>query len=239
VTTPEVSIVVPALDEAAALPSLLSEIAKAFAGRAYEIIVVDDGSRDDTRQTLVALRAETPGLRAIAHRRTAGQSRAIRSGVLAATAPLIVTLDGDGQNDPADAAALLAMLSEEPAIALAAGQRFERRDSLARRAASRLGNGVRRLFLHDGAVDTACGLKAFRREAYLRLPYFDHMHRFLPALFQREGLGVAYAPVRSRPRSAGVSKYSNLGRLRVSIWDLVGVAWLRARARDPGGLDEL
>jgi hypothetical protein len=158
---------------------------------------------------------------------------------LAARAPLIVTLDGDGQNDPADAAALIDLLAGDATISLAAGQRSERQDGLARRAASRVGNGLRRRILGDGAADSACGLKAFRREAYLRLPYFDHMHRFLPALFQREGLGVAYRQVTSRPRRTGVSKYSNLGRLWVSIWDLVGVCWLRARARDPGRSVEL
>jgi len=236
---PEISIVVPALDEGCALPGLIAEIAGAFAGRSYEIIVVDDASRDGSSDILVALRASTPALRVIRHERTAGQSRAIRTGVEAACGALIVTLDGDGQNDPADAGALIALMAADPALGLASGQRIQRRDSLAKRAASRLGNAVRRRLLGDGAIDTGCGLKVFRREAYLRLPYFDHMHRFLPALFQREGWGVTFSPVRGRARRGGVSKYSNLGRLWVSIWDLAGVVWLKRRARDPGGCEEL
>lgn len=238
-TAPEISIVVPALNEAGALPGLLGEIGRAFAGRRYEIIVVDDASDDGTRQALLNLKATTPGLRLVVHERTAGQSRAIRSGVLAARAPLVVTLDGDGQNDPADACALIDLLIADATIALAAGQRHQRQDSVARRTASRLGNGLRRRILGDDADDSACGLKAFRREAYLRAPYFDHMHRFLPALFGREGLGVAYRPVTGRGRRAGVSKYSNLGRLWVSIWDVAGVAWLKSRARDPGRCEEI
>ncbi len=237
--TPEISIVVPAFDEAGALTDLVGEIARAFAGWAYEIIVVDDASRDATRATLVALKPATPALRVLGHRSNAGQSRAVRSGVLAARGVIIVTLDGDAQNDPADAPALVEALNADPAIALVAGQRFERRDSRAKRLASALANRLRRRALADGAADSGCGLRAFRREAYLSLPYFDHMHRFLPALFLREGYGVSYRLVKGRARRFGVSKYTNLGRLWVSIWDLAGVVWLRARARDPGGADEL
>jgi dolichol-phosphate mannosyltransferase len=236
---PEISIVVPVFDEADAIPALVREIAQAFAGRLHEIIVVDDGSRDGTRAALVALKPRAPTLRILAHGRNAGQSRAIRSGALAARAPIVVTLDGDGQNDPADAPALVAALEGGPTLGMVGGQRLDRKDGVARRVASSLGNGVRRRILGDGAVDTGCGLRAFRREAYLRLPYFDHMHRFLPALFLREGYAVAYRPVHSRPRRFGVSKYSNLGRLFVSIWDMGGVIWLRTRARDPNGCAEL
>ncbi len=236
---PEISIVVPAFDEAGAITDLVGEIALAFAGHAYEIIVVDDGSRDATRATLVALKPAMPALRVIGHRRNAGQSRAVRSGVLAARGSIIVTLDGDGQNDPADAPALIEALSADPAIGLIAGQRVDRRDSLAKRFSSALANGLRRRGLSDGAADSGCGLQAFRREAYLSLPYFDHMHRFLPALLGREGYGVAFGSVKSRARRAGVSKYTNLGRLWVSIWNLAGVVWLSARARDPEGADEV
>ncbi|HLK24792.1 MAG TPA: glycosyltransferase family 2 protein [Caulobacteraceae bacterium] len=236
---PEISFVVPALNEAGALPAVVEEIARAFAGRRHEIIVVDDGSRDATATVLAGLKAARPGLRVLRHARTAGQSRAILTGVRAARAPLIVTLDGDGQNDPKDAVTLVAALEADAALALVAGERTWREDSLVKRVASRLANGLRRRVLGDGAADAGCGLKAFRREAFLRLPYFDHMHRFLPALFRREGFRVAYRPVRGRPRRHGVSNYSVIGRLWVSIWDLAGVIWLAARARDPGGCEEL
>jgi dolichol-phosphate mannosyltransferase len=237
--TPEISIVVPAFNEAGAIEDLIAEIGEAFDGRPFEIIVVDDASGDATRATLIALKPVAPALRVLGHGRNAGQSRAIRTGVEAARGAIIVTLDADGQNDPADAPALVEALTGDPALALVSGQRVQRKDGPAKRAASGLANGVRRRILGDGAVDTGCGLKAFRREAYLSLPYFDHMHRFLPALFLREGLAVAYRPVTSRARRFGVSKYSNLGRLWVSIWDLMGVVWLKARARDPGGAEEL
>jgi dolichol-phosphate mannosyltransferase len=237
--TPEISIVVPVFNEAGAIAGLVGEIEQAFAGRSYEIIVVDDASRDATRAALSALKPTTPALRLLGHRRNAGQSRSIRTGVLAARGSIVVTLDGDGQNDPAEAPALVEALASDPALGLVGGQRVDRKDGRGKRLASALGNGVRRRILGDGAIDTGCGLKAFRREAYLRLPYFDHMHRFLPALFLREGCGVAYRPVIGRARRFGVSKYTNLGRLWVSIWDLAGVVWLNARARDPGGADEL
>jgi glycosyltransferase involved in cell wall biosynthesis len=237
--TPEISIVVPAFDEAGAVKDLIAEVARAFAGRRFEIIVVDDASGDATREVLAALKPSTAALRVIGHGRNAGQSRAIRTGVLAARAPIVVTLDADGQNDPADAPGLVAALGSDPALGLVGGQRLRRADSAAKRAASGLANGIRRRLLRDGAVDAACGLKAFRREAFLNLPYFDHMHRFLPALFLREGYAVAYRPVTSRPRRHGRSKYTNLGRLWVSVWDLAGVVWLMARARDRGGSAEL
>jgi dolichol-phosphate mannosyltransferase len=237
--TPEISIVVPAFNEAGAIEDLIAEIAEAFDGRPFEIIVVDDASCDATRAVLIALKAERPALRVLGHGRNAGQSRAIRTGVKAARGAIVVTLDADGQNDPADAPALVEALGADPALSLVAGQRIERKDGPAKRVGSGLANGVRRRILGDGAADTGCGLKAFRREAYLSLPYFDHMHRFLPALFLRERLAVAYRPVTSRARRFGVSKYTNLGRLWVSIWDLIGVVWLKARARDPGGAEEL
>ncbi len=237
---PEISIVAPLFNEEEAAAPLAREIAAAFAGQAFEIVFVDDASRDATAARLAALAGEIPRLRVLAHRRNAGQSRAIRTGVLAARAPLVVMLDGDGQNDPADAPALARALAAGPAsLGLVAGERVSRRDPAAKRWASRLANAVRRRLLNDGAADTGCGLKAFRRDAFLRLPYFDHMHRYLPALFLREGYEVAFAPVSHRPRLGGRSKYTNWGRLWPALPDLAGLLWLRARARDPGAVEEI
>jgi glycosyltransferase involved in cell wall biosynthesis len=236
---PRVSVVVPVFDEEGAAPGLAREIAAAFAGEAVEILFVDDASGDNTRAHLTAVKDEIPALRLISHTRNAGQSRAIRTGVLAARAPLIVMMDGDGQNDPADAGALLAVLrAGPPNLAMVGGERIRRRDSAAKRAASKIANAVRRRLLHDRAADTGCGLKVFRREAFLALPYFDHMHRYLPALMLREGYEIAFAPVGHRPRAHGHSKYDNLGRLAAALSDLRGVLWLRARARSPGQIRE-
>jgi glycosyltransferase involved in cell wall biosynthesis len=237
---PDISVVVPVFDEEGAAPALAREIAAAFEGRRFEILFVDDASRDGTKAALKALSSEIPQLRVLAHRRNAGQSRAIRSGVLGALAPIIVTLDGDGQNDPADGPALVDALMAGPAdLALVGGERVKRQDSQAKKVASRIGNGVRRRLLNDTANDTGCGLKAFRREAFLRLPYFDHIHRYIPALMQREGYRTAFLPVNHRHRRTGRSKYTNLGRLWASLSDLFGVVWLQSRARDPAGVDEL
>lgn len=239
-SAPDVSVVVPVFDEAGAAPALAREIAQAFRGRSYEMIFVDDASRDETRAALTALKAEIPQLRVLAHRSNAGQSRSIRSGVLAARGAVIVTLDGDGQNDPADGPALVDTLLAGPAdLALVGGERVKRQDSRAKKLASRIGNGVRKRLLRDTADDTGCGLKAFRREAFLRLPYFDHIHRYIPALMRREGYRIAFRPVGHRHRQTGQSKYTNLGRLWASLTDLAGVAWLQSRARKPGGVDEI
>ncbi len=237
---PQISIVLPVFDEEGAAPVLARETAQAFAGRRFEIIFVDDASRDDTRSALKALSVEIPQLRVLAHRSNAGQSRAIRSGVLAARGSVIVTLDGDGQNDPADGPALAdALLAGPPELAMVAGERVKRQDSQAKKIASRIGNGVRKRLLGDTANDTGCGLKVFRRDTFLRLPYFDHIHRYLPALMLRDGYLVEYRPVRHRQRQTGRSKYTNLGRLWASLSDLVGVMWLQSRARDPGAVDEI
>lgn len=237
--SPDISVVVPVFDEEGAAPALAREIAAAFEGRNVEIIFVDDASRDGTRASLQALKAELPQLRVLSHRRNSGQSRAIRTGVLAARAPVIVTLDGDGQNDPADGPALVdALNAGGPDLGLVGGERVKRQDSRAKKLASRLGNGVRKRLLGDTANDTGCGLKAFRREAFLRLPYFDHLHRYIPALMLREGYEVAFRPVGHRHRQTGASKYTNLGRLWASAWDLLGVMWLQARSRRPHGVDE-
>ena len=238
--TPDISVVVPVYDEEGAAPLLAREIAVAFAGRAFEIVFVDDASRDGTKAALKALAAEIPQLRVLAHRKNAGQSRAIRSGVLAARGGVIVTLDGDGQNDPADGPGLVDALLAGPAdLAMVGGERVKRRDSFAKRLASKIGNGARKRLLKDSANDTGCGLKAFRREAFLRLPYFDHIHRYLPALMLREGYRVEFRPVNHRHRQTGRSKYTNLGRLMASLSDLAGVMWLQRRARNPGGVDDV
>jgi dolichol-phosphate mannosyltransferase len=238
--TPDISVVVPVFDEEGAAPGLAREIAAAFKGRRYEMIFVDDASRDGTRAALKALAAEIPQLRVLAHRKNSGQSRSVRSGILAARGPVIVTLDGDGQNDPADGPALVdALTAGPPDLALVGGERVKRQDSAAKKIASRVGNGVRKRLLNDTANDTGCGLKAFRREAFLRLPYFDHIHRYLPALMQREGYQTAFLPVNHRHRQTGASKYTNLGRLWASLSDLFGVIWLQSRARNPGGVDEV
>jgi Glycosyltransferases involved in cell wall biogenesis len=236
---PDISIVVPVFDEEGAAPGLAREIAAAFAGRDFEIVFVDDASRDGTRAALTALKAEIPQLRVVGHRQNAGQSRAIRTGVLAARGGVIVTLDGDGQNDPADGPGLVDVLMSGPEdLAMVGGERVKRQDSQAKKIASKIGNGMRKRLLRDTANDTGCGLKAFRREAFLRLPYFDHMHRYLPALMMREGYRAEYRPVNHRHRQTGRSKYTNLGRLWASLSDLLGVMWLQSRARAPGGWDE-
>ena len=224
-----VSVVVPVKDEAGNVGPLAREIAAALSGEAHEIIFVDDGSGDATPTELKALKAEIPTLRVLRHARNLGQSRAIRSGVMAARGAVIATLDGDGQNDPADIPKLLVLLRSDPGLAMVSGVRVKRRDKASRKLASRLGNGLRNAMLGDGASDTGCGLKAFHREMFLGLPYFDHMHRFLIALTQREGGRVAYVPVNHRPRLQGASKYTNFGRLLVSVQDLLGVRWLQQR----------
>ncbi len=239
-TPPDISVVVPVFNEQGAAADLAREIAAAFVGIPHEIVFVDDASTDDTTSSLTALREAMPQLRVLSHRRNAGQSRAIRTGVLAARAPVIVTLDGDGQNDPADAPRLVRRLQAAPeSLAMVGGRRAKRQDSAAKRFGSRFANGLRQRLLHDGADDTGCGLKAFRRDAFARLPYFDHMHRFLPALFLREGFEIAFEDVNHRPRTTGASKYTNLGRLKASVLDLCGVLWLRARTRDSGGAREI
>jgi glycosyltransferase involved in cell wall biosynthesis len=237
---PDISVVVPVFDEEGAAAALAREIAAAFAGADYEMIFVDDASRDATRQVLAQLKAEIPQLRVLAHRANSGQSRAIRTGVLGARGDIVVTLDGDGQNDPADAPRLAAALKAGPPnLAMVGGERVKRQDSQAKKVASKVGNGVRKALLKDQANDTGCGLKAFRREVFLKLPYFDHIHRYLPALMLREGYDVAFQPVNHRHRETGQSKYTNFGRLVASLSDLLGVVWLRSRARLPGAIDEL
>ena len=227
------SVVVPVMNEAENVTPLAREIAAAIAGEgAAEIIFVDDGSSDDTATALAALKTEIASLRVIRHGKNAGQSRAIRTGVRAAKADIVVTLDGDGQNDPADIPKLLAVFRDGgPQLGLVAGVRERRQDTRAKRVASRLANRFRNWMLNDGATDTGCGLKAFRRDAFLALPYFDHIHRYLIALMLREGYDVRYVNVSHRPRMRGQSKYGVLDRALVGISDLFGVRWLMKRFR--------
>ncbi len=238
--TPDFSVVVPVFDEGGAAPALAREIAGAFKGANFEMVFVNDASRDNTLALLTELKTELPMLRVLSHRKNAGQSRSIRTGIIAARGPIVITLDGDGQNDPADAPRLAeALKAGPPELAMIGGERVKRQDSAAKKIASRFGNGVRNWLLKDGATDTGCGLKAFRREAFLRLPYFDHIHRYLPALMIREGYQIGFQPVNHRHRETGVSKYTNFGRLKASVSDLLGVMWLQSRARNPGGADEV
>jgi dolichol-phosphate mannosyltransferase len=226
------SVVVPVRDEEENVGPLAHEIAFAIAGQGdAEIIFVDDGSADATASVLKDLKSEIPALRVIQHGRNIGQSRAIRTGVRAARSEIIVTLDGDGQNDPADIPKLLAVLRGPGAegIGLVSGVRMHRQDSAKKKLASGLANRFRRMMLQDGAHDTGCGLKVFRREVFLALPYFDNLHRFLIALILREGYEVRFVEVGHRPRLHGRSKYGVWDRLAAGISDIFGVRWLKKR----------
>ena len=235
-----VSVVVPVKDEAENVAGLAREIRAALASEPdHEIIFVDDGSADATAQELRKLKNEIAHFRPLRHARNLGQSRAIRTGVAAAKGEWIVTLDGDGQNDPADIPKLLALLRSDRTLGLVSGVRVKRQDKMSRKLASRVGNGLRQALLKDGAADTGCGLKAFRRDAFLELPYFDHIHRYLIALVRREGWNVAFVPVHHRARRAGRSKYTNFGRFLVSVQDLLGVRWLQKRHGGRAGTEEL
>jgi glycosyltransferase involved in cell wall biosynthesis len=230
---PRLSVVVPVRNEALNILPLVEEIARACAPLApFEVVYVDDGSTDGTQQALAEARASRPWLRVMRHEASCGQSAAVRTGVRAARAPVVVTLDGDGQNDPAFIPQLVAALEAGGAgTGLAAGQRVGRKDGLSKTWQSRIANGVRGRILRDGTRDTGCGLKAFRREAYMALPYFDALHRFMPALMKREGFAITHVDVVDRPRHAGQSNYGMFDRLWVGILDLGGVWWLIRRRR--------
>jgi dolichol-phosphate mannosyltransferase len=233
----DLSVVIPVKNEAENVRPLITEIRTVLEGRwVYEVIYVDDGSDDATLRELQTLMVEVPQLRTLRHARNCGQSTGLRTGVRAARADWVVTLDGDGQNDPADIPALVDRL-EDPSIPrnlqLIIGHRAERHDRWLRRFSSRVANRVRATLLKDATPDSGCGLKIFSRQAFLDLPYFDHMHRFLPALFQRNGGQVISVPVNHRPRTRGLSKYGLHNRLWVGITDLFGVMWLLRRAKLP------
>ena len=230
---PALSVVVPVFNEEDNVAPLVAEIVAALRGMVdFEIVYVDDDSKDGTLARLRALKVEVPELRVVHHLRQSGQSTAIRNGVKAARGEWIATLDGDGQNDPADIPKLLAERDRaDPAIKLFAGWRVDRKDSGSKRWASKIANAIRSRMLRDATPDTGCGIKLFEREAFLDLPYFDHMHRYLPALMQRAGHRALSVPVGHRHRASGVSKYNNLNRALVGISDLRGVAWLIRRAK--------
>ncbi len=234
--TPAVSVVVPAKNEKGNLPDLIRDIQAAFEGHteSIEIIIVDDGSNDGSPDMVRALQAQMPNLRLLCHQTSGGQSAAVHSSTRAALGRFVCTLDGDGQNPPLELPNLVAPLlaPDAPAdLGLVAGQRVNRQDTLSKKWASNAANAIRSFVLKDATRDTGCGLKAFKREAFLDLPYFDHMHRYLPALFSMNGYSVAHVDVTHRQRGAGRSNYSNFQRALVGLVDLFGVAWLIRRRK--------
>ncbi|MHA1523757.1 MAG: glycosyltransferase family 2 protein [Alphaproteobacteria bacterium] len=234
-----VSVVIPVRNEAENVALLAAEIVQALENTTpFEIIFVDDGSNDDTGARIAKISSTTAAVRCIRHQTSCGQSAAIRTGVERAGGEIIVTLDGDGQNNPADISALLSRYREMEGAAMVAGVRASRHDNAVRRLSSAVANGVRRRVLRDGASDTGCGLKVFSRTAFLALPYFDHMHRFLPALAAREGLSVVFVDVGHRARHAGQSNYGVFDRLWTGIWDMLGVHWLTRRRKRPIVMDD-
>ena len=240
VAPPAVSVVVPVRNEAGNIAPLVEEVASALGGTPFEIVYVNDGSTDATSTELLGLMASRPWLRQLRHAVSCGQSAAVRTGVANARAPVVVTLDGDGQNNPTFIPMLLAALeSAGPRTGLIAGQRVGRKDTGFKKFQSRIANSVRGAVLRDGTRDTGCGLKAFRRDLFLSLPYFDGLHRFLPALVRREGYEIGYVNVVDRPRGAGVSNYGMWDRLWIGILDLAGVWWLIRRKRSVPKVSEV
>jgi len=233
---PQLSVVVPVFNERDNIPPLLAEIASALRGRVdFEILYIDDDSDDDSLAVLTRAKASYPELRVLHHTTRSGQSTAVWNGMRAARSSWVATLDGDGQNDPADIPKLLAARDEASAdVRLFAGWRTTRKDSFNKRISSKIANAVRSRMLKDDTPDTGCGLKLIERETFLRLPYFDHMHRYLPALVKRAGFASQSVPVGHRPRTRGTSKYGMLDRLWVGLYDLRGVAWLMRRAKVTG-----
>lgn len=226
------SVVVPVRNEQDNVASLIAEINTALQGIVHEIIYVDDGSNDATYTTLVSLQKQYPQLNIVQHAKSCGQSTAVRTGVKHAKYAWVATLDGDGQNDPADILKLIAAMQDGVDL-IGGNRRASRRDTWVKRMSSVIANTVRSKMLHDDTPDTGCGLKLFSREAFLDLPYFDHMHRFLPALIKRRGGKIVSVPVSHRNREHGKSNYGTIDRLLVGIVDLFGVAWLQRRAKVP------
>ena len=230
---PAVAVVVPVRNEAGNIAPLVAEIAAALDGQwPFEVVYVNDGSSDGTEAELARLMAVHPFLRRVRHKQSCGQSAAVRSGVAAARAAVVVTIDGDGQNDPAFIPAMIRTLEKgAPRMGLVAGQRTGRKSGGFKKLQSRIANAVRGAVLRDGTRDTGCGLKAFRRDVFLGLPYFDGLHRFMPALVKRDGFSIGYVDVVDRPRGTGVSNYGLWDRLWVGILDLAGVWWLIRRKK--------
>ena len=229
---PAVSVIVPVRNEAENIAPLVAEIAAALAGTRFEVIYVNDGSTDGSAAELARLQEQHPWLRQVRHATSCGQSAALRTGMQAAHGRILVTLDGDGQNDPAFLPKLIAALEQgAPRVGLIAGQRVGRKATTFKRFQSRFANAVRGAILRDGTRDSGCGLKAFPRDIGLALPYFDGLHRFLPALVRREGRDIGYIDVVDRPRQHGVSNYGFFDRLWVGILDLCGVWWLIRRKK--------
>ncbi len=233
---PQVSVVLPAKDESASIAAVVEAIAAALDDVPHEIVVVDDGSGDDMLAVLQALAPGLPQLRILHHDRACGQSAALRSGIQAARGRIIATLDADGQNPPDNLPRLIAPFlaaGTDPLLGLVQGQRLRRQDTWSKRMASKLANRVRQMILRDGVRDSGCGMKVFPRAVYLNIAYFDHLHRFMPAMVRREGLAVVTMDVTHSERYGGQSKYNNLQRGLVGIVDLLGVAWLARRRRLP------
>ncbi len=240
--TVEISVIVPVFNEAGNIGLLAAEIAAALKNERFELLVINDCSTDSTLAELQSLRDDIPQLRILSHKNNAGQSRAIRTGALHAKGEILCMLDGDGQNVPDDLPKLLAHLRRENApldLAMVGGIRQKRKDTFSKRIGSRFANWVRGAILNDETVDTGCGIKAIYKRIYILLPFFDHQHRYIPALIQREGMVAEFLPVQHRARNSGSSKYSNFGRLLVAFRDLLGMKWLQARARLPGDISEI
>ncbi|WP_406665148.1 glycosyltransferase family 2 protein [Gallaecimonas sp. GXIMD1310] len=237
----KLSVVIPAKNEADNLPGLLAEIAASLQEQAFEVIVIDDASEDNSWALLNELKQQYPWLRALRFARSCGQSTAIWHGGRAALGDYVVTIDGDGQNDPADIPALLATAeaAQGNSLLCVCGIRTRRNDSWGKLMMSRIANGVRRRLLNDDVVDTGCGLKLISRELFHMLPYFNHMHRYFPALSKRAGAQVLSQSVNHRARTAGTSKYGLNNRLWVGLVDIFGVRWLQKRAKIPTLTEEL
>lgn len=229
--TPRISVVIPMRNEEGNIAPLIAEIANALHAEPHEIIAVNDGSSDETATILSNLRGTYPQLRVLHHAESRGQSAAIRDGALAARGEILCTLDGDGQNNPAFLPGMIRLMDADPAIALVQGQRVKRTDTGFKRLQSKFANKIRGAMLKDGTRDSGCGLKVMRRAAYLRLPFFDALHRFTPALMVRDGHKLAHCDVVDRPRGTGVSNYASWARAKVALWDLLGVWWLIRRRK--------
>lgn len=237
----QISLVIPAFNESGNIQNLIEECFQAIPESMLgELIVVDDCSTDATCSDIVSLKSKFPKLRCIKHQTNSGQSTALRTGILAAEFDIIAQLDGDGQNDPHDLPKLVELLDTPggEGVALVGGIRTKRKDTGSKRWASKAANWIRDSILKDDCPDTGCGTKVYWREAFLKLPFFTSIHRYLPALFQTYGYKTAYTPVNDRPRMSGVSKYNNLNRALVGLYDLIGVSWIRKRTKNPRTTEE-